>query len=190
MNRREVLTATGVLLASGGLAGCSSVLSQSSDDSPDATPTETPGPDDEDDDTNADSGTPEPLPKDCSSPPAIDGLPALPETRNQDTVIEFVTEFEGVYGVATNDEYSALDSVRPTSVKSIGERYQVQLAVEAARSTPTPGPDGSTPTPEPQDASAYRTLYRLEGDTLVRELRDYAGGRELSSDCWTFDSGQ
>jgi len=186
MDRRKLLTATGALLASG-VAGCSSVLSESGDDS-DATPT--PEPADSNQSDNDTSDTPEPLPDDCASLPDIQGLPTPPETRTQDSVTEFVREFEQVYGVATNEEYSDLESVQTTHVESTGDRYRVQLAIEAVSPTPTPGPDGSTPTPEPADASSYRTLYRLEGDTLVRELRDFAGGRELSSDCWTLDSGQ
>ena len=186
MNRRALLTATGALLASGGVAGCSSVLSDAGDDS-DGTPTP------EQDDSNQsddDTDTPDPLPDDCSSLPDIEELPTPPEERTQDTVTEFVREFEQVYGVATNDEYSDLESVQTTHVESTGDRYRVQLAIEAVRPTPTPGSDGSTPTPEPADASSYRTLYRLEGDTLVRELQDFAGGRELSSDCWTLDAAQ
>jgi hypothetical protein len=186
MNRRELLTATGVLLASGSVAGCSSVLSESDDDSDGAPTPEQDDSNQSDDDT---TDTPEQLPDDCSSLPDIEGLPTPPEERTQDTVTEFVRAFEEVYAVATKSRYSALESIQ-TDVEAVPGGYKADLAVEAERPRRTPGPDGSTPTPEPSEAYAHRATYRLNDDTLVRILRGFPGGRELSRECWILDSAQ
>lgn len=192
MNRRRVLTATAAAVA-GGLAGCTAVQSGDDEtDDPDSTPTETPSSEPSPADSPTETTptpTREPFPDSCPEGPDVDGLPSVPESPTEENIAEFVTEFERVYAVATNDEYRALEDVRVTDTESTDGRFRVELAVEATMVTGTPGPDGETPTPRPAGASAHRALYRIQGEQVVRELRGHAAGRKISSECWTVDSG-
>ncbi|MFC7073402.1 hypothetical protein ACFQJ7_00680 [Halovenus rubra] len=168
MERRAVL-GSAATVALGSLAGCITSKSAGTDSEETPDPTE----------------TPKPFPDSCPEGPDVDGLPSLPESPSEENISEFVSEFERVYAVATT-RYRSLEDIRVTHTESTNKRFRVQMAVEATTTTPTP--DGETPTPKPADAHAYRVLYRVQGEQVIRELRDYAGGRKIDSDCWTLRS--
>ena len=180
MDRREFLAEIASLLGTVGVAGCAGRQSPAR-----ATPTDTPTGTPLGGTSDTGTPTPVPFPDTCGPLPDVDGLPARPAEWTADSVRSYVIDFERVYAVATKSEYSGIATLRVTHTETIGDRYRVQLEVEGEPTTPTPNPDGSTPTPMPADASAHRALYRVEGDRLLRELRGHAGGRRLSSDCWT-----
>ncbi|WP_257299841.1 hypothetical protein [Haloarchaeobius sp. FL176] len=182
MRRRALLAATATAVGSATVAGCLgdddpdgdgttnsvSTTTQPTGGPPDTT-TETPTT------TSADS-----FPEDCPDEPDIDGLPARPETLTESSVVDYVREFEEVYVVATDDSYTAIDSITVTETTAAGDGYDIDMAVEGVEPTRT-----GTATQEPADATSHRVTYRLRERTLVRELRGYAAGRELSEDCWT-----
>lgn len=172
MYRRELLS----VLTAAGLVGCVG-RPASPGDGDAATP------------TPSDSGTPTltPLPDSCEPLPDVEGLPTRPEELNEDSVADYVSEFERVYVPATDPAYGGIESLQVTDVEGIGDRFRVELAVEGAPPQRTPGPDGETPTPMPVDAHSHRTRYRLEGDRLVREHLAYADSSLLSSECWTLE---
>lgn len=185
MQRRRFLLATATALGAG-TAGCLGGQTSPGDETPtDQTPTaESPSPPSPT--TQSPTPTPQPFPDSCGSPPDIDGLPAWPDELTEESVRSYVTEFERVYVVATKSEYGGIADLQVTHTETSGDRYNVQLAVEGTPPTQTAGPDGETPTEIPPDGTAHRALYRLEGDRMVRELRGYAGGSVLSTDCWSF----
>lgn len=173
MNRRRFLAITAAL-AGAPLAGCIGDDSDSAE-----TPTSTPDPTE-----STPDATPEWASANCNGAPEIDGLPDPPETRTTERVVDYVTEFERTYIVATDDSYDDIENVSVTTSEETGDGYRVELAVEgiAAMSTPE---GNETETPQPADASSHRATYRLSGDYLLREHQGYAAGRTLSEDCWT-----
>lgn len=188
MHRREFLAGTITVFGTSSLAGCSGLQTLSDDgetssqSTPNTTATQTPSTATPKTDTP--TSTPVPFPESCEPLPDIDGLPARPAELTEDSVISYLTEFERVYTVATKSSYQGIASLRVTHTETVGDRYNVQLEVEGIPVTPTPGPDSQTPTPGPADGFAHRVLYRLEDNRMLRELRGYAGGSRLSSDCW------
>lgn len=172
MDRRTFLTLAATAVGATSLTGCLG-NSPAGEDGDAATPTATQTP------------TPDPFPASCQALPDVEGVPSPPAEATEDSVREYVTEFERTYAVATNADYRSVESVNVNRVETEDDTYEVELAVEGVPATSTAASEGSTATPRPADATAHRALYRFDGDRLVRELRGYAGGRELSSDCWT-----
>jgi len=182
VNRRAFLQATVAAATGAGLAGCRGEAS-----SPKESTTPTPG-----DGTRnqTSSPTPVPFPDSCAPLPDLEGRPSRPAELNDDTVREYVTGFERLYAVETIERYRAIDRVTVTDVRAIGERYRVELEVEANPGTATPGADGETPTSLPPDGRAHRALYRVGTERMVRERRGFADGATLSSQCWTLDPAE
>jgi hypothetical protein len=169
MNRRRLL-ATMATLAGGALAGC-----LGGNSNPPETPTSTPDPTE----STADA-TPAWVSANCDTAPDTDELPDPPETRTSERVVDYVTEFERTYVVATDDSYDAVADISVTTVEETGDGYRVALAVEGRAETP-----GENETPQPADATSHRATYRLSSDHLLRKHQGYAAGRTLSEDCWT-----
>lgn len=181
MQRRRFILASATALGAA-TAGC--LGGQQSPSDGDGTPTGQP-PTSDPESPSSPTPTPTPVPDSCGSPPDIEGLPAWPDELTEETVRSYVTEFERVYAVTTKSEYGAIADLHVTHTETGEDRYRVQLAVDGIPPTPTTGPDGETPTEIPPDGTAHRALYRLGGDRMVRELRGYAGGGVLSTDCWS-----
>jgi hypothetical protein len=181
MRRRALLAATATALGTATVAGCLGDDGEPNGDGTTTRPTATPT------DTQTDAPTAtrdDSFPANCPDEPDIDGLPARPENLSESSVVDYVREFESVYVVATDDYYTGIDSITVTETTAAGGGYDVDMAVEGVEHTPT-----GTETPQPADATSHRVTYRLRGQTLVRELRGYAAGREISEDCWTVSTG-
>jgi hypothetical protein len=184
MHRRELLTVTATALGTVSFAGCtgSSSTSDGSETPTPATRTE-PG-------EGTPTQTPVPFSDTCQPLPDIDTLPARPTELTEESVRSYVTEFERAYAVATESRYGGIASLQLTETETIGDRYRLQLEVEAEPVTPTRAPDGRTPTPMPAGAYAHKVLYRLEGDRMMRELLTYPDEAPLSSDCWILSASE
>jgi len=185
MRRRALLAATATALGTATVAGCLGDGSDGSDGS-DGDGTTSPAPTTtQPTTTQTPTQTPtDSFPANCPDEPDIDGLPTRPETLTESSVTDYVREFEAVYVVATDDYYAGIDSMTVTETTATGGGYEVDMAVEGVEPTRT-----GTATQQPADATAHRVTYRLRGQTLVRELRGYPAGREISEDCWTVSTG-
>ena len=192
MERRDVINAAVGVVGFTGLSGCTGRQSPDSNSGTESqpTPTETTAPETAvGSPTSKPTKTPVPFPETCELLPDIDGLPTPPSELTENTVETFVSDFERVYAVATNDEYGAVNSLQTRSVETMGERYIVSLSFEAAPMTRTPDADGTTPTPPPIDALTHRAVYRLTEERMLREVRSHIDDSLLSRTCWTLERG-
>lgn len=187
MYRREVFKAGIGVLGFNGLSGCagSQLPGLNGGTEFKSTPTETAA----GSPVSSATETPVPFPETCKPLPDINGLPTPPSELTADTVKRFVSDFERVYAVATNDHYGDVKSLYISSIEKVGERYVVSLSFDAVPVTPTPNTGGTTPTPLPTDAYIHRVVYRLTEERMLRELRSHIDNSLLSKTCWLLESG-
>jgi len=170
--RRQVLGCLGAVA----LAGCTTGVNSGSEVSPSGTdePTVTDHVKTETRTSEMQTGTtPEGLPDECPTSPAVDDLPDRPNDPDGESVTSFVREYERTLTLARHSQYTGFYRFDHVSTDETDGGYDVHFYVVPRSEAPTPSPQvtSPTPTPTPERTDSYNVGYFIDDRLIVRDKR-------------------